>query len=174
MKKATVGLATIAIILFVQQVTVRGGVLAGAYPEEKNIISGQEITVPISIDMTGSSELLGSFTGILSWDTLVLKYENHTALDDFGFSTPMVNNQQVEKGKLLFAAANPRGASGKVKILKVKFRVIGKPGAKVTMDLHFSAMAAARTFKNLLPVLKLQTPDKNHSLLIKKAKTGVK
>lgn len=171
MKKATISLATIAIVLFVQQIIVQAGVKASAFPEKKDIVSGQEIIVPVTIDKSGTSELLGSFTGILTWDTSVLKYEQHIALDDFGFSTPMVNNQYANKGKLLFAAANPRGASGKVKILNVKFRVIGKPGSKIVMDLHFSAMAAARTFNDLLPVLILRTADKNHAILVKKGKT---
>ncbi|NOY61235.1 MAG: hypothetical protein GXO75_20175 [Calditrichaeota bacterium] len=174
MKKATVSLATIAIILFVHQAIAQAGVIASAFPEKENVVSGQEIVVPVSIDMSGTSELLGSFTGNLTWDPSILKYEEHSSLNDFGFSTPMVNNQHVGQGKLLFAAANPRGASGKVKILNVKFRVIGKAGSKIVMDLHFSAMAAARTFKDLLPVLTLKTADKNHAILVKKGKTGGK
>jgi len=174
MKKATISLATIAIILFVHQAIVQAGVIASAFPEKKNVVSGQEIVVPVSIDMSGTSELLGSFTGNLTWDPSILKYVEHSALADFGFSTPMVNNQQVGQGKLLFAAANPRGASGKVKILDVKFRVVGKPGSRIVMNLHFSAMAAARTFKDLLPVLKLKTPDKSHLFIIKKDKSRKK
>jgi len=105
----------------------------------------------IEIDMTGSTELLGSFTGTLTWDPTQLDFVSHLGILA-GF-TGNVNTDSVAFGKILFNGASATGASGVFDILCVDFDVIGAVNDTGTVSASFSAMSAAVTFTNLLPSL---------------------
>jgi hypothetical protein len=95
----------------------------------------------------------------LSWDAEVLKYISHSSGTTEGFTNPVVNEANTSHGKLVFAAANPKGVKGKANILNVVFEVIGSEDATCSLDLKFSAMAAAYTFTDLLPDVETVTTD---------------
>jgi hypothetical protein len=69
-------------------ITVGGGgggdeVISSAIPSNSNPNSGETITVDIEMDMTGMSppnNLLGSFTGSISWDPAVLTYVSNSGI----------------------------------------------------------------------------------------------
>jgi len=121
------------------------------------IIKGRTIDVPVTVDMSNSSEELGSYTMTLQWDPSRLQLQSYSGGTTEGFSNPVVNDALVSEGKLIAAHAYPYGADGKVNILNLQFKVIGNIDAfandEISMD--FSAMAAAKTFTNLLPNLEI-------------------
>ncbi len=112
------------------------------------------ITTEIKADMTGMASpnhLLGSFTATLTWDPGLLQYTGYSGpLSGF---TGIVNIANVNNGVLIFNGAKASGAGGVVDLLKVDFEAIGPVGSSATLDLDFSAMAAANTFTDLLPYL---------------------
>ncbi len=65
-----------------------------------------------------------------------------------------MNDREVDRGKLTFAHAYPYGADGEVNILNLQLEVIGEQGSDNSISLDFSAMAAAKTFVDLLPYLR--------------------
>ena len=71
----------------------------------------------------------------------------------YRFDSPVVNVKKTSEGKLIFASAVPEGAKGNINVLNVKFKVIGASGTSCKLGLKFSAMAAAKTFEDLLPYL---------------------
>lgn len=121
-----------------------------ATPLEGRLTEGQLITVPIEVNMSNLPELLGSYTAVLSWNAKVLSFSGYCAGSTDGFDSPVVNSGEVNSGRLIFAAANPLGAHGVVNILTVSFKVAGAVGSNPEIDLRFSAMAAAKTFTDLL------------------------
>ena len=152
MKKG-VGLLLVLLLLSVASQSY-SQIVAYALPNEKEIVRGRMIHVPVIVDMTNSDEMLGSYTGRLSWDPHKLEYVSHS------HALALVNDREGKKGLIRFAAANPKGWRGKVKLFQVDFRVVGDPGSHVSLDLDFSAMAAAHSFIDLLPMLKIKGTDK--------------
>ncbi len=65
----------------------------------------------------------------------------------------------VSSGDLAFNGTNATGAGGMVDIITVAFDVTGSVGDLDMLDLEFSAMAAAVTFTDLLPVLGVNDCD---------------
>ncbi len=112
---------------------------------------GKTIAVPVTIDMSDSPENLGSFTATLNWHPAVLQFRGCTGGSTVGFDSPLVNDNEINSGKLTFAAANAYGAHGEINILNVSFKVIGNASDEKPLSLKFSAMAAAKTFTDLLP-----------------------
>ncbi len=139
--------------LFSQRAISSGLITATAQPTNDMAATGQQIVVPVIIDLSGLPEKLGSFTAALNWDNQILRYLHHSPGSAEGFNSPVVNAAKASEGKLIFAAANPRGAEGKVNVLNVTFEVIGSRGSRSAVKLNISAMAAALTFHDLLPYL---------------------
>lgn len=116
---------------------------------------GQTIEVPVNVDMSATAEKLGSYTIDVSWDPAVLKYTGYSGGTVSGFENPVVNEQNAARGRLRAAHAYPYGAEGVVNILNLKFQVVGSAGEKSALSVGFTAMAAARTFTNLLPQVEI-------------------
>jgi hypothetical protein len=62
-----------------------------------------------------------------------------------------VNTADVGTGQIFFNGANATGATGDVAVFELTFHAVG--AGTSTLDLEYSAMAAATTFTNLLPLL---------------------
>lgn len=86
---------------------------------------GETITVDTKVDMTEMpppTDLLGSFTASLSWDTDVLNYVSHSdILSEF----IGVVNVNAEEGAIKFNGVNPTGTGGVFDVLHISFDVIG-------------------------------------------------
>jgi hypothetical protein len=67
-----------------------------------------------------------------------------------GFSG-VVNDARASSGHLIFNGANASGATGNITVLNITFDVVGSGSSD--LDLDYSAMAAAHTFEDLLPLL---------------------
>ena len=154
-------LSLVAVVVLLASSKVAGTDLikASAIPERSSEATGQQITVPVVVDISQYPEKLGSYTAELSWDVHVLRYIGHSPGATDGFANPVVNTETTSQGKLTFAAANPRGADGKVNVLNVKFECIGSRDSKSSLNLEFFAMAAAYTFADLLPYVETVTGD---------------
>jgi hypothetical protein len=129
-----------------------GLVTSAASPSNAAPSIGQQITVTINIDMSGANSpdnYLGSFTGTLDWSTSVLSYSSNSGIQ--GGFTGNVNSSGAGSGHLVFNGANASGATGNIIVLTITFNVVGA-GTSV-LHLAYSAMAAATTFANLLPIL---------------------
>ncbi|MCH7722336.1 MAG: hypothetical protein IIC76_03205, partial [Bacteroidetes bacterium] len=124
-----------------------------ANPVTTEITRGMTVEIPVNIDVSQYEFELGSFTAMLEWDNTTLEFESFEGGRTNGFENPTVNTKGTDKGKLVFASAVPQGSKGKVNVLNLKFKVIGKPGVRSALKLSFTAMAAAKTFENLLPYL---------------------
>ena len=107
--------------------------------------------VDIQIDMTSTFELLGSFTATLNWDPAIVDYTGNSGLPA-GF-TEVINEDDIATGLLTFSGVNASGVSGIIDMFTVNFDVIGNEDDVNTFDLEISAMAAANTFNDLLPIL---------------------
>ena len=132
--------------------SVSGAVTATASPSNAAPNIGQQIDVEIHIDMTAAiapDNKLGSFSATLNWDPAVLTYVSNGGLPS-GF-TGVVNVANVGTGQLICNGANAQGAEGNVLVLTVTFNAAATGTSD--LDLAFSAMAAATTFQNLLPIL---------------------
>ena len=79
----------------------------------------------------------------------MLAYSSNSGLQA-GF-TGAINTANVGSGSIAFNGANTTGATGNNIVLTITFDVVG--GGTSSLDLGYSAMAAATTFANLLPIL---------------------
>lgn len=149
-------LAMLGLLFAGRPLMAQGSVAAESTPSNSLPGTGAQITVNINIDVskTSPAELLGSFSGSLKWNSTVLSFVSHSNLK--GGFTGVVNAAGASNGVLEFNGANPSGAGGKLNVLTVTFNVIGASGARSTLDLEFSAMTAAVTFKNFLPILTIK------------------
>ncbi|MBN1481951.1 hypothetical protein EH223_06470, partial [candidate division KSB1 bacterium] len=130
---------------------------ATAQPQGDAIAIGQKIEIPIQVDLSNLPEALGSYTAVLTWNPKAIKFLSYTAGKTAGFSSPVVNADKAESGTIIFASANPQGATGRVNILNVIFQVTPQFAEGANLDLRFTAMAAAFTFYDLLPYLSVTT-----------------
>jgi len=129
-------------------------VVSSAIPSNANPNANDTITVAINIDMTGMTApdtLLGSFSANLDWDPNILEYVGDSGILQ-GF-TGFVNTAGADTGHIRFNGALPTGIGGTFDVLVVSFAVIGVPQQSTTLDLEYTAMAAALTFTDLLPYL---------------------
>jgi len=124
-----------------------------ANPVTAEITRGMTVEIPVNIDVSEFDFQLGSFTATLKWDNTTLEFESYEGGTTNGFDSPVVNAKKTSEGKLIFASAVPEGAKGKVNVLNVKLKVIGASGTSINLGLKFSAMAAAKTFEDLLQYL---------------------
>jgi len=148
--------ALIICLFFLSGMLIAGDKIeASAVPASEQVVVGKTIEIPVTIDVSNFPEKLGSFTATLEWDAEVLKYESYSGGATLGFENPVVNDMHVKEGKLIFAHAYPYGADGEVNILNLKMKVVGDQGASSSLKLSFSAMAAAYTFRDLLPYVEV-------------------
>ncbi|MFQ5649747.1 MAG: FlgD immunoglobulin-like domain containing protein [bacterium] len=117
------------------------------------IPEGCPFDVEVTVDMSGSpppDDLLGSFSSILTWDPDRLDFVGAELGSDFG---GVINDENAATGELRFNGAKAEGAGGNVVILVATFQPHGLQGDAGGIELDFSAMAAAVTFRDLLPGL---------------------
>ncbi len=129
-----------------------GSASATVTPSNANPNVGTTITAAISINVSGVNSpdnKLGSFTGSLDWDPAILGYASNGGLLA-GF-TGAINTATTSSGHLAFNGANTSGATGNNIVLNVTFNVTG--GGTSVLNLGVSAMSAATTFTDLLPIL---------------------
>lgn len=110
-----------------------------------------EVEVALIVDMSDASEKLGSYTASVEFNADSYEYVSFKAADDF---STVVNAQEAEAGKLVFAAANPYGAHAKVQVLSLKFKSEKSYAPQLKVDV--SAMAAAESFNDLTDLLDAQ------------------
>ena len=140
------------ITLYAQWMQTTNTVVSAATPSNATPSVGRQIVVTINIDMSGVSapdDALGSFTGTLDWNPAILTYRSNTGIGA-GF-TGNVNTGSAGSGHILFNGANSTGATGNNTIVTITFTAAA--AGTSALNLEYSAMAAASTFANLLPIL---------------------
>ena len=154
MKNQTI--VAILILLLVLPISLFCGdkkIKASANPVTAEMTRGMTVEIPVNIDVSQFDIELGSFTAVLEWDNTTLQFESYEGGTATGFDNPTVNANGADKGKLIFASAVPQGAKGNVNVLNLRLQVIGESGVSSAVKLSFTAMAAAKTFENLLPYM---------------------
>jgi hypothetical protein len=127
-------------------------VASAATPSNATPEVGQQIVVSINVDMSNAAapdNKLGGFTGSLGWNPAVLSYSSHSGILA-GF-TGAVNTANVATGHIVFNGANPTGTTGNVVVFQITLDAVG--AGTSALNLEYSAMAAATTFADLLPIL---------------------
>jgi hypothetical protein len=137
---------------FLDRIVARGQVLARALCPA-SFVRSCSISVRVEIDVSGVQPpaMLGSFTGSLRWDPLMLEFAGHSGLQS-GF-IGLVNTGNVDAGELLFNGTNTAGRDGNVPVLEVLFKAISPVDSSGQVVLDFAAIAAAKSFESLLPLL---------------------
>jgi aspartate 1-decarboxylase len=128
-------------------------VTSSAVPSNATPAVGDQIDVEVNIDLTNvdpPNNALGSYTGSLTWDTGVIAYSSYSGAPPTGF-TGNVNVDNIGSGMITFNGANASGATGNTVVIVITFDVVA--GGSSVLDLEYSAMAAATTFQDLLPIL---------------------
>jgi hypothetical protein len=116
---------------------------------------GRQIEVAINVDLSKvkpPNDKLGSFTGSLKWDPAVLAYKSDTGILA-GFMG-VVNTAKALSGQIALNGVNTKGAAGQITVLRITFDVVG--AGTSALDLTYSAMAAANTFADLRPLVKVK------------------
>ena len=97
-------------------------------------------------EIPAPDSLLGSFSATMTWDTSLLRM---TGITEFLSGYQGVVNPDTLNGSLFFNGVKYEGTAGEVKIFRVFFEPIGDIGEVVKVDVDFSVMAAAYTFRDL-------------------------
>ncbi len=109
---------------------------------------GMPLDVPIYVDLTGRTDLLGSFAARLQWNPAVLHF---TGGSDGTFGALAVNEDSLPAGILHIAGANPAGVGGRVTVGVLHLTpLVNQPD---TVHLTVTELFAAGTFADLLPSL---------------------
>ena len=126
-----------------------GTVVSTVTPSDSIFDLGENVVVTISVDMSdmeSPDHNLGSFTGSMSWDASILSYVNDSGiLSNFG---GVVNAQGSQ---ITFNGLNRTGVTGCFNILTVTFAATSTGTS--SLNLEYSAMAAAMTFTDLMGFL---------------------
>ncbi len=141
------------------EVPPEGVVVSTVTPDDTTPNVGDQIEVVIDIDMTEAAppnDLLGSYTAALTWDPDILSFVSYSGAPPTGFAGD-VNVSNVATGSLVFNGANATGAAGKTDTIRIVFDAVAV--GSTTLDLSYSAMAAAFTFENLLPFLTINDAE---------------
>lgn len=101
----------------------------------------------VQLDMTDSDELLGNFTGKVTWNPAVLQPTGELELLS-GFNG-LVNLDTVNH-EILFNGVSESGASGLIDIMAVEFEVVGPASSVGNVGVNFSVLASAETFESLM------------------------
>jgi hypothetical protein len=132
--------------------TLSGSILSSVIVSDPTPQVGDEIKVDIIIDVTDvdpPDDSLGSFTGHLKWDPSVIAYKSNSGIKD-----PFSGIVNSMGDHLIFNGAQAMGAQGSSNVVTITFEAIN-PGSS-DIELEYSAMAAAFTFVDMLPILTIE------------------
>ena len=144
------GIATISADSAQSGTILSAVVVSNAAPEVGDLIKVEILLDASNVEPPDNN--LGSFTGNLTWDPSILAYNSDSGIDPdlfTGFVNPLPLGDH-----LIFNGANATGVQGSNVVLTITFEVIGT--GTCDLDLGYSAMSAAYTFANLLPILTVQ------------------
>jgi len=109
----------------------------------------------VDLSQTPHGEALGDYVATLKWDATALQWVGYES-GDAPFATPEIDTSQVAAGKLQFQDIAAEGAGGVIRLLSVTFRGVGSPGSQAGIELQISAMHAAQSKMNLLPIVTVE------------------
>ena len=123
---------------------------------------GGELEVEVVLDLSSTSEALGSYLAALEWDTGVVELVEVTEPDRPGFDIPVQISDEgpyptypysMTLARLKFANFSTQGIAGAASLLKAKFRVVGRSTQTPNLSVTFWEVHAAGTFMDLLPLV---------------------
>jgi len=106
---------------------------------------GLPFDVPLEVDLSGRTDLLGSFALTIQWNPSVLAFVRG---QDGNFGA-LTTNVDSAGGLIRLTGANPGGVGGHVVLGVARF--VPLVSAADTFKINVSELYAARTFANLLP-----------------------
>ncbi len=111
---------------------------------ETSSLVGVAFDVPIVVDMSARTELLGSFQLTVNWDPAVLEVVSG---QDGQFGSITINDDSLATGWLVASGVNPSGIGGKFTVAVVRFRP--RTAATTNLVLAVNELFAATTFADL-------------------------
>ncbi len=109
-----------------------------------------EFPVTVRVDMANvptPDNFLGNFTAVLEYDPAVMEYTGTSEI--LSGYTGLIN--ATTPGRIVFNGADADGREGNVPVFTARFRALAPAGTEVETDLSLRALAAATTFRDLLP-----------------------
>jgi len=139
----------------VEGASISGEVTAAAEVSGGMPRRGEEFEVTVAVDLGTSGYSLGSYGALLAWDSRAVEFVGALGGSTRGFPAALLNGAEASKGLLRFAQADPLGATGRVEILRARFRARRTiPHPQDIFFLSFTSMGTpAPGFTDLLPVL---------------------
>ena len=136
-----------ALILLVStgMASAGAGVVASLVPADAQATVGQPVVITATIETDGRE--LGSFSGRLTFDPAVLRYDSYTA--DMPGWMEVINATQAGAGIIYFVGANAQGQAGTVTPIVITFTPLQEGMA--LLDLNYTAMAEAHTYAAIAP-----------------------
>ncbi|WP_273447694.1 M43 family zinc metalloprotease [Neolewinella agarilytica] len=107
--------------------------------------------LPLTLDLAGTGERLGSYQLTASWDATRYRFVELVASDDPGFAGPNVNLSETSQGHLLLAHANPMGGADRLMLTAIRLEALTDDGASPQLDLRIEDLTAAGSFRNIIP-----------------------
>jgi hypothetical protein len=120
--------------------------LSSAQPE-----AGKEVHVEVVLDLGEVPGNLGAYEGHLAWNPEVLELVE--ARD--GGNEAFTAQHWSTGGELIFSGFGALGGEGRLVLLTMEFRAVGKPGGATALKLDFPILVAAQTFVNLRESLRI-------------------
>lgn len=127
---------------------------SGFEPSLSTLQPGEHVSLTLYLDATAHPATVGSFTAKLSWDEKVLKFINYKLQN--AKSTVVINDQNSANGELALSLVAPIGLDKSLRFCTLMFVAQNVAGQITSIDLEYTAMAAAKTFQDLLSQLATQ------------------
>jgi len=122
--------------------------------ENQTVPPGEKFTIGCCLNLSGTGILLGGYTCILAWDTTKVAYQGYSAVKSGRFLQPIVNDQLVSKGQLIFSEAVAEGDSGLIRLLNVTLSCLElQDSTTSSLDLRVISIHSARTYQNLIALV---------------------
>ncbi|MEL7159667.1 MAG: T9SS type A sorting domain-containing protein, partial [Bacteroidota bacterium] len=139
-----------------------GGLLTEEAPAGRSALSvpleigllteGEDLLVPLTVDMTASGERLGSYQLSASWDATRYEFVELVRGTDPAFAHPNVNLTETEEGRIFLAHAAPGGGAELLTLATLRLRPLTE-ATDPELDLRVEDLTAAGSFRSLVPVI---------------------
>ena len=121
---------------------------------------GGEIDVEVLMDLSSTTERLGSYFAVLNWDFDVLELMEVTDSQSPEFDIPVQISHEgpypsypYSFTSLKFANFSTQGIPGSASLIKAKFKVVGRSSQVPNIKVTFWEVNAAGTFTDILPLV---------------------
>lgn len=139
----------LALVLTAFSYNSSAATVVSAVPSETSLSPEKSVVVTVSVDLTGSSELLGSYSMEITWNPAELGYVSIQGGTSTGYTNVLKNESQVATGHLPINNFYAQGTGNKVTIARVTFMTLSKTETVAAVNLQINSLTGAKTFTDL-------------------------